>query len=518
MAINFPASPSTDETYTENSITWVFNGTAWNALGEQITPSDIGLGNVDNTADADKQVSTAQQAAIDLKMDITPATATKGVLFNGSSQYGLAGGVTINGDDFTIEVIMYRSSVSNVDQKIIVLDRTGVGTPVFQLRTGSSTGGTGKKLLLQTWYTGYLTAYTDDDIFTDTALKHIKVIKTGTSVDFYVNGELRSSSGAVVDNLIGSSTDNLYIGRRAGAGPNYFDGGVFMAKIYSSTREGDVCYDFENIMAEQVIDESGYQRTLALTGSPTQEIRNYGGFTLDSASSTFALGSNIDGVQACDCDGTHVWFFGNTKVAKFTVGGTLVEGVTSSGGLTSWGGAHLYNGRLYAVQFSESVTNKVYSFDPDDLATAPTLEKELTEITTLGCNGLHRLDDGTWLTGFTNSTLDIDKANTLYQLDASFVLIREIAVPIAEMYGIQEITETPAGLYINGHSATGATTKMWRIRIDNNVCRVVHAVERSQNIGCVGYDPTSREFIIGNRDATTCDFHPISEDCNAPTD
>ena len=64
MAINFPASPSTDETYTENSITWVFNGTAWNALGEQITPSDIGLGNVDNTADADKPVSTAQQAAI----------------------------------------------------------------------------------------------------------------------------------------------------------------------------------------------------------------------------------------------------------------------------------------------------------------------------------------------------------------------------------------------------------------------------------------------------------------------
>jgi hypothetical protein len=66
MAINFPASPSTDETYTENSITWVFNGTSWNALGEQITPSDIGLGNVDNTADADKPVSTAQQAAINL--------------------------------------------------------------------------------------------------------------------------------------------------------------------------------------------------------------------------------------------------------------------------------------------------------------------------------------------------------------------------------------------------------------------------------------------------------------------
>ena len=71
MAINFPASPSTDETHTENSITWVFNGTAWNALGEQITPSSIGLGNVDNTADAAKPVSTAQQTALNLKANLS---------------------------------------------------------------------------------------------------------------------------------------------------------------------------------------------------------------------------------------------------------------------------------------------------------------------------------------------------------------------------------------------------------------------------------------------------------------
>ena len=79
MAINFPASPSTDETYTENSITWVFNGTAWNALGEQITPSDIGLGNVDNTADTAKPVSTAQQTAIDLKQNSLATLITSSI-------------------------------------------------------------------------------------------------------------------------------------------------------------------------------------------------------------------------------------------------------------------------------------------------------------------------------------------------------------------------------------------------------------------------------------------------------
>ena len=35
------------------------------------TKSDVGLGNVDNTSDADKPVSTAQQAALDLKTDLT---------------------------------------------------------------------------------------------------------------------------------------------------------------------------------------------------------------------------------------------------------------------------------------------------------------------------------------------------------------------------------------------------------------------------------------------------------------
>ncbi len=53
--INYPASPVTEV----NGHVGVVN------LG----PGDIGLGNVDNTADADKPVSTAQQDALDLKQD-----------------------------------------------------------------------------------------------------------------------------------------------------------------------------------------------------------------------------------------------------------------------------------------------------------------------------------------------------------------------------------------------------------------------------------------------------------------
>jgi hypothetical protein len=39
-----------------------------------LTATDLGLGNVDNTSDADKPVSTAQQTSLDLKADITGET------------------------------------------------------------------------------------------------------------------------------------------------------------------------------------------------------------------------------------------------------------------------------------------------------------------------------------------------------------------------------------------------------------------------------------------------------------
>lgn len=70
MAINFPASPSTNDTHTENAITWIFNGTSWDAQDVPVTAASIGLGSVDNTSDADKPISTATQTALDDKQDI----------------------------------------------------------------------------------------------------------------------------------------------------------------------------------------------------------------------------------------------------------------------------------------------------------------------------------------------------------------------------------------------------------------------------------------------------------------
>lgn len=64
MAINFPSTPSSGDLHTDGDLVWKYNGSAWDSFYGPSTAAQFGLGNVDNTSDADKPVSTAQQAAI----------------------------------------------------------------------------------------------------------------------------------------------------------------------------------------------------------------------------------------------------------------------------------------------------------------------------------------------------------------------------------------------------------------------------------------------------------------------
>ena len=65
MAINFPSAPNTGDSHTDGSVTWIYNGSAWDSLYQPTAKAQVGLGNVDNTSDEAKPVSTAQQAALD---------------------------------------------------------------------------------------------------------------------------------------------------------------------------------------------------------------------------------------------------------------------------------------------------------------------------------------------------------------------------------------------------------------------------------------------------------------------
>ena len=112
MALNFPANPQIDDTYTSNGVTWEFDGTAWN-----IVSSGSGVGGISNVVE-----DTTPQLGGDLDMNgnsIVDSTTANGgsiqfvdVPLNGTGLHllpggGSAGGVSIipaSGGDYGLRV------------------------------------------------------------------------------------------------------------------------------------------------------------------------------------------------------------------------------------------------------------------------------------------------------------------------------------------------------------------------------------------------------------------------------
>ena len=99
-----------------------------------VTKSHVGLGNVDNTSDADKPVSTATQTALDAKASLAGATFTGNVEVDGSLV--VDGDFTVNGTNFaasattiTIEDNMlqlaHQNAGNTVDLGIVVAYNDG---------------------------------------------------------------------------------------------------------------------------------------------------------------------------------------------------------------------------------------------------------------------------------------------------------------------------------------------------------------------------------------------------------
>lgn len=95
-----------------------------------VTATEVGLGNVDNTSDANKPVSTAQQSAIDLKANIASPTFTGNVAL-GSNASGTFNGTIGASADFPAGHV--------VGMKAVTLENTTISTalsnyqPVSQL-------------------------------------------------------------------------------------------------------------------------------------------------------------------------------------------------------------------------------------------------------------------------------------------------------------------------------------------------------------------------------------------------
>jgi len=139
-------------TSTANGDLLKWNGSAWvNAGGyallasptftgtvSGITKAMVGLGNADNTSDVNKPVSTATQAALDLKSNLASPTFTGTVT---TSNLTVGGNLTVSGTTTSV-----NTETLTVDDNIIVLNNNATGTPSenagIEVERGSSTNVT----------------------------------------------------------------------------------------------------------------------------------------------------------------------------------------------------------------------------------------------------------------------------------------------------------------------------------------------------------------------------------------
>ncbi len=103
-----------------------------------LVKGDVGLGNVDNTSDANKPVSTAQQTALDAKQE-TLVSGTNIKTINSTSLLG-SGNISISGSGI-------GGSTGSTDNRVLRADGTGAATlqnsPVTIDDTGNVTGVVG---------------------------------------------------------------------------------------------------------------------------------------------------------------------------------------------------------------------------------------------------------------------------------------------------------------------------------------------------------------------------------------
>jgi hypothetical protein len=117
------------------------SSTEYDVAWDTVTGSDVGLGNVDNTSDANKPVSTAQQAALDLKLNLAGGTLS-GVLAFVAGTAALPG-LAVAGD--------LNTGIYGVSADVLGVSAGGLNVASFsngQLSLATEAGGAGVNLVV----------------------------------------------------------------------------------------------------------------------------------------------------------------------------------------------------------------------------------------------------------------------------------------------------------------------------------------------------------------------------------
>lgn len=174
-----------------------------------ITKSMVGLGNVDNTADTAKPVSTAQQTALNLKANLAGATFTADLVINGLT-VGAGSGLSAN-TTFGVSALSAGGSAQN---------RTAIGAFALTASTGNNNTAVGAYAAA---------AFVSGANNTAIGQSALDAATSGTNNTAVGNGALSGSTG---------STEATAIGASAGAGATGIRGTYLGASAGNTTTTG----------------------------------------------------------------------------------------------------------------------------------------------------------------------------------------------------------------------------------------------------------------------------------------
>ena len=175
-----------------------------------ITSSMVGLGNVDNTTDANKPVSTATQTALDLKAPLASPTFTGTAT---TSDLAVSGNLTVSGTTTSI-----NTETLTVDDNIIVLNNNVTAAPTedagIEVERGSSTNvvlrwnETNDEWELTNDGTTYSAIATASSVSTATTLS-VDNLSDATIISVAAGQFLKYNGSAWVNDAIDLATDTV---------------------------------------------------------------------------------------------------------------------------------------------------------------------------------------------------------------------------------------------------------------------------------------------------------------------
>jgi len=344
-----------------------------------VTAAQVGLGNVDNTSDADKPVSTAQQTALDLKLDNTQlkdtaygaawdgdttSTASRNAIYDKIESLSAGGGSDASAihDDTSGEIAAITSKAVPVDGDFLIIEDSAAGNVKKKITIGDlpSSGGGGGSGDVVGPASATDNAIARYDLTTGKLLQDSGVLVDDSNNVSGVNaltvgGELSAMQGFATTQTLGTSQTikagmqtSVVIGDGAVNNPTVANGQVLIGQGASITGSHP-----------DVTIGKGASNTGTRSITIGRDTSNSGSDTVVIGTSTTGNGANIFGGNCTDGGGNNNTMIGssitfsNAVNNRVAIGSTIDTGVHESISI----GTTITNSSLGGIIIGKSLTS-----------------------------------------------------------------------------------------------------------------------------------------------------------------